>query len=120
MITSLQKVQQVQEITIRKGASLSTVIKCQFYEGVRKTSNLPKVRFAQQSSNVPSGIPSCVVEKGPKMPKMIDRESTDLCRSSELANKPRLKYGLFAKFSLSVIGDCKVAKNPRIFLNRSN
>ena len=35
---------------------------------------------------------------------MIDMASTGLRISSRLANKPRKKYGLFAKFSLAVIG----------------
>ena len=37
-----------------------------------------------------------------------------------MANKPKQKYGLFAKFSLAVIGACEVAKNPQIFLTRAN
>ena len=54
------------------------------------------------------------------MPNMIDLESTCLMRSIMLANKPRQKYGLFAKLSLAVIVSCDVANNPHIFLNRAN
>ena len=41
-------------------------------------------------------------------------------RSERLAKKTKQKYGLFAKFSLAVIGACEVAKKPRIFLTISN
>ena len=36
-----------------------------------------------------------------------------------MANKPKLKYGLFAIFSLAVIGACEVDKHPHIFLTRA-
>ena len=67
---------------------------------------------------MPSGMTYREGEKGSKMPKMIDLASTGLRRSSRLANKPKQKYGLFDKFSLAVIGACKVANNPHIFLTR--
>ena len=37
-----------------------------------------------------------------------------------MANKSKQKYGIFAKFSLAVIGACEVANNPHIFINRAN
>ena len=43
---------------------------------------------------------------------MIDIVSTGLRRSVRLANKPKQKYGLFAKFSLAVIGACEVNNTP--------
>ena len=46
--------------------------------------------------------------------------STGLRISVGLANKPRQKYGVFAKLPLAVIGACEVDKNPQIFLTRSN
>ena len=52
------------------------------------------------------------------MPEMIDLESACLNRSERLSNKPRQKYGLFAKLLLAVIGACEVANNPHIFLTR--
>ena len=51
---------------------------------------------------------------------MIDLVSTALGISTRLDNKPTHKYGLFDKFSLSVIGACEVANNTDIFLTRSN
>ena len=51
---------------------------------------------------------------------MIDMASTGLRRSARLANKPIRKYGLFDKLSLSVIGECEVAKNLHIFLTIAN
>ena len=51
---------------------------------------------------------------------MIDIVSTGLSRSVRLANKPKQKYGLFAKFSLALIGACEVANNSHIFLTRVN
>ena len=54
------------------------------------------------------------------MPKMTDLTWTGLRRSERLANKPRQKYGLFAKLSLAVIGACGVAKKPHTFLTRAN
>ena len=51
---------------------------------------------------------------------MIDMEPTGLKISARLANKPRQVYGLFAKFSLALIGACEVAKNFQIFLTRAN
>ena len=53
------------------------------------------------------------------MPKILDMESTDLRKSDILANESK-KIGLFAKVSLAVVGACEVAKNPHIFLTRSN
>ena len=53
------------------------------------------------------------------MSKIINLASTGIRISAELANKTR-KYGLFAKFSSAVIGAWDVAKNPEIFLTRSN
>ena len=44
------------EITVSEGVLVSEVIKHPFSKGVQKTSNLPKVRFAQQSSNVTSSM----------------------------------------------------------------
>ena len=58
-------------------------------------------------------------EKREKMHKMIDIASTGLRRSTKLDNKPKLKYGLFDQFSLSVIGACEVSKNLHIFLTRA-
>ena len=37
-----------------------------------------------------------------------------------MANKPKQKYGLFAKLSLALIGACEVAKNPHTFITREN
>ena len=54
------------------------------------------------------------------MPNMIDLGSTGLRRSAKLANKTRQKYGLFAKFLLSLIRACEVAKNPHIFITIAN
>ena len=51
---------------------------------------------------------------------MTDMSSTGIRRFAMLANKPIQKYGLFAKFSLEVIGACEVAKNPHIFITREN
>ena len=59
-------------------------------------------------------------ENGSKVPKMIDLVSTSLRVYARLDNKPKQKYGLFAKFSLSVIGRCEVAKNPHLFINLAN
>ena len=59
-------------------------------------------------------------ENGSKIPKLIDMVSTGLRKSSRLTNKTNQKYGLCAKFRLSVIGACKLAKNPGIFLTRAN
>ena len=69
---------------------------------------------------MPNGMTSCDVEKGRNIPKMMDLASTGIRRSARLANKPRQKYGLCAKFSLSVIGACEVAKNPHVLLTRVN
>ena len=41
---------------------------------------------------------------------MIDLASTGLRISVSLDNKPKQKYGLFAKFSLEVIGKFEMAK----------
>ena len=65
-------------------------------------------------------MPSSDGEKETKMPKMIDLAPTGLRRSERLANETRQKYGLVAKFSLSLIGTCEVIKNPHIFLTRAN
>ena len=35
-------------------------------------------------------------------------------------NKPKQKYGLFSKLSLSVIGACGVVNNPHIFIATEN
>ena len=53
-----------------------------------------------------------------KMPKIINLESTGISRYSRLDNKPKTKYGLFAKISLAVIVACEVDNNPHIFLTR--
>ena len=37
-----------------------------------------------------------------------------------MANKPKQKYALFSKFSLSVIGECEMANKPHIFLTIAN
>ena len=120
MVTLLQPVQQVQESLLREGASASEVIERPVSEGFQNTSNLNKVRFSQQSPNVPSGMPSIEVEKVSKPPKMVDLASTGLRISTRLSNKPRQKYSLFDKLSLELIGACEVANNPHIFLTRSN
>ena len=52
--------------------------------------------------------------KGSKIPNIIDMISTGIKRSSRLANKPKQKCVLFAKFSLAVIGSCGLAKNHQI------
>ena len=88
-------------------------------EGVQIKNNLKKIHFAQQSSNTPSGVPYQEGDKGSKIPNIIDLVSTGLRRAARLANKPKQKYGLFAKFYLSVIVSCEVDKNPHIFLTRS-
>ena len=51
---------------------------------------------------------------------MINLAPTGLRRSARLANKPKQKYGLFAKLSLSVNRACDVAKNAHTFLTRAN
>ena len=50
---------------------------------------------------------------------MINLAPAGLRRYVRLDNKPRQKYGLFAKFSLSAIVAFEVANNPHIFLTRS-
>ena len=70
-----------------------------------------KVCFAQNTPNAPSGITSWEGDKGRKMPKMNNLASTGLRISASLDNKPKQKYGLFYKFSLSVVGACD-ADNP--------
>ena len=65
-------------------------------------------------------MPSSDGEKETKMPKMIDLAPTGLRRSERLANETRQKYGLVAKFSLSLIGTCEVDKNPYIFPTKAN
>ena len=52
------------------------------------------------------------------MPKMINLASTGISKSARFDNKPKPKYGLFAKLYLAVIGVCEVAKNPHIFITR--
>ena len=42
------------------------------------------------------------------MPKTIDLTSTGLRRSFGVDNKTKQKYGLFVKFSLSVVGAYEV------------
>ena len=54
------------------------------------------------------------------MTKKINLASTGLRRYARLTNKPKKKYCLFAKLSLSVIGACEVDNNPNIFLTREN
>ena len=51
---------------------------------------------------------------------MINLASTNYRISDRLDNKPKHNYGLFAKFSLELIGAYKLAKNPHIFLTRAN
>ena len=65
-------------------------------------------------------MPYCKMRNQSQMHKMIDLVSTSVRIHYRLDNKPKQKYGLFAKFLLSVIGACKVAKNPHIFLTREN
>ena len=54
------------------------------------------------------------------MPNIINLASTGLSRFARLANKPRQKYGLFAKNSFAVIGACEVDKKPHIFVTIEN
>ena len=54
------------------------------------------------------------------MTNMINLALTSLSISARLDYKPKQKYGLFTKFSLSVIGACEVDNNPHIFLTKSN
>ena len=65
-------------------------------------------------------MPYCEGDKGYKIPKMIDLESTGIRRSDILDHKPKQKYDLFAKLSLALIGACEVANNLHIFLTRPN
>ena len=65
-------------------------------------------------------MPSREGEKGWKMTNMINLALTSLSISARLDNKPKQKYGSFAKFLLSVIWACEVAKIPQIFLTRAN
>ena len=51
---------------------------------------------------------------------MINLASTGIMVSATLGNKPRQKYSLFDKLSLSVIWVCGVDKNPHIILTISN
>ena len=51
---------------------------------------------------------------------MIDPVPAGIRRYARLANKPRQKYGLFAKFPLEVIGEFEVDKNPHIFITLAN
>ena len=97
------------------GASVSEVTKHPASELVQNTSNKRKLFFAKQSSYAPSGIPYHKGEKVSTMTKTFDLESTGIMRYSRLANKPKQKYDLFDKLSLSLIGACEVAKNPTSF-----
>ena len=122
IITSSQSEPHVQEIPTSKGASVSEVHERPASKGFRNTSNL-KSFFSQQSSNTPSGIKyrkGDKVEKGSKLTNIIYLTSYGLRRSSRLANKPKSKYGLFAKVSLEVFEACEVAKEPHVFLTRVN
>ena len=67
LITSSQSVQQLQRRPVNKGVSVSEVIKRKVSEGILYISNLPKVYFAQQLSNVTSGMPYCEVENDEKL-----------------------------------------------------
>ena len=58
MMTSSHNLQQVDKIMVRKGASVYGVIECTVSKGVRNISNLKKVYLAQQSPDMPSGVPS--------------------------------------------------------------
>ena len=120
MLTNLHSILYLQEGPASKGGPIYEVIKFPAPEGVWNTSNLNKFWFTQQSSNFPSGIPYHKGLKGSKIPKMIDLASTGLRRSASLANKPKEKYGLFDKLSLTVIRACEVANNAHIFITRSN
>ena len=51
---------------------------------------------------------------------MIDLTSAGLRKHARLANKHKLTYGLFAKFSLVVVGACELDKKIHIFLTISN
>ena len=51
------------ESPVREGESVSEVIKHPVSKGAQNTSNLLKVCFAQQSFNMPSGMPYCEGEK---------------------------------------------------------
>ena len=84
---------------VREGASVSEVIKHIVSEGVQNTPNVSNVCFDQQSPNFPSGIPSREGDKMSKNPKVIDITLTGIRGSGSLTNKPKQKYGLFAKFS---------------------
>ena len=52
------------------------------------------------------------------MPKILDLEPTGFKKSARLANKPKQKYGSYAKLSLSVVVSCEVVKNAQIFITR--
>ena len=80
-----QSVLHVQEGTSSEGNSVSEVIKQTASEGFQKTSNLNKVSFSQQSSNMHSGIQSYKVEKGSKMNYIIYLATTGIRRSAKLA-----------------------------------
>ena len=47
-----------------------------------------------------------------------ENRSTGHIISARLANKPKQKYGLFAKLLLAVLGACYVANNPHKFLTK--
>ena len=49
------------------------------------------------------------------MPKIINLESAGIRRYARLSNKPKQKYGLFAKLSLELIVSCEVDNNPTYF-----
>ena len=46
--------------------------------------------------------------------------STGIMISSRLATKLKQEYGLFDKFSLTVVLERYMDKNPRVFLTRTN
>ena len=97
-LTLSQSEPHVHKSPARKGAS--EFHKCPTSDGVQSTSNFWKVRFSQQSSNTPSGILSSkgdTVEKGSKIPKMINLISAGLWRSASLDNKPKNIYFLLDK-----------------------
>ena len=112
----LQYVLYLQEGPVSEGASVFEVIERPASKVFQNTSNSKKFSFAQQSFNVPSGMPSREGEKESKMPNMIDIASTGPRISARLSTKTKQKYGLFDQLSLSVIGAFEVAKNPHMFL----
>ena len=123
MTISPQPKPHVKENTASKGSSISAVNKRLDFELVKNTSNLQTFRFAQQPPNMPSGIPyreGYKVPKGSETPKIINLTSAGLGRYYRLTNKPKQKYGLFARLSLAGVGLCDMDKNPHIFITREN